>query len=502
MNGTDRFTIYDLIYTGNQDPDQNAIESPGSRPLTYRALRAQMARVLQDLHARGFLRNDRIAIITPPGPETAVCIVSVMAGFTVLSLNPQSKEKEFSDIFSRTGIKGVIVQKGHETAATAVAKTQDIPLMELVPLPGAAGKFMLLPETSSGSAGTEFAASSDTAYVLLTSGTTAVSKIVPVTHTQSAVFKKKIIECQKINSHDRCLHILPYYHGMGISAPLLCPLFAGATVICTKDFIPSDFFGLLRTFRPTYYVAGPTLNQGILHALKKIPPADLRNHSLRYIRCGSGSLPEKILRELESVLGVRVIVAYGMSEAGTIAINIAGKRGSVGIPLVESIAIIDGKNERLNRNCVGEIIVRDPAVFSGYEDAPDENSAAFIDGWFRTGDMGYLDSDGYLFLTGRKKELINKGGEKISPEEIDTVLKSHPRVRDAMTFRIADPVLGEDVAALIVPADNLLTETDLRHFLLDRLIQFKIPKKIWFVDKIPKTPTGKPMRHKGTQRYS
>jgi acyl-CoA synthetase (AMP-forming)/AMP-acid ligase II len=197
-----------------------------------------------------------------------------------------------------------------------------------------------------------------------------------------------------------------------------------------------------------------------------------------------------------------VIEILASSESGTISINFPPKHGSVGIPVIEHLTIRSETNKILRPYEEGEIVVKGEAVFSGYEDAPDENDAAFIDGWFRTGDMGYLDDEGYLFLTGRKKEIINKGGRKIAPEEIDTVLREHPQVKDAMTFGIADPVLGEDVAAIVVPADETITEADLRMYLLDRLIQFKVPRKIWFVDRIPRTPTGKPQRQEGTRRFS
>jgi acyl-CoA synthetase (AMP-forming)/AMP-acid ligase II len=199
---------------------------------------------------------------------------------------------------------------------------------------------------------------------------------------------------------------------------------------------------------------------------------------------------------------VPVIEAYGISEAGTVSINIPPKRGSVGIPFIDALVIIDENGELLKSNSIGEIIIKDEAVFSGYEGAPEEKNTTFIDGWFRTGDLGYIDDEGYLFLTGRKKEMINKGGEKISPEEIDTVLRSHHGVREAMSFMVRDPVLGEDVAAMVVPADEKVTETDLRLFLLDRLVQFKVPRRIWFVDAIPRSPAGKPLRYVGTERYS
>jgi acyl-CoA synthetase (AMP-forming)/AMP-acid ligase II len=197
-----------------------------------------------------------------------------------------------------------------------------------------------------------------------------------------------------------------------------------------------------------------------------------------------------------------VVEQYALSETGIIALNFPPKRGSVGIPVVEHLQILDDNGTGAGSYKQGEIVVKGESVFTGYEDAPDENKAAFINGWFRTGDLGYRDDEGYLFITGRIKELINKGGQKISPEEIDSVLKSHPLVRDAMTFGIAEAVLGEDIAAMVVPADKQITETDLRMFLLDRLIPSKVPRRIYFVDAIPRNAAGKPQRYEGTKKYS
>ena len=501
MGGTDRFTIRDLICCGDQDPDQHAIESPGYLPLTYHDLRLQIRSVVKSLNARGFHRNDRIAIISVPGPETAVCIVAVMAGFTSVPLNAHYTAQEYEDIFTRVGIRAVMVRQGDATNARAVAGFRAIPVIEMVPS-DIAGKFGLLPAVPDESGDAEFAIATDIAYILMTSGTTGQSKIVARGQKESAIGKQRTCAIQKIDQKDRCLHIVPYHHGMGISTSLLSPLVAGATVICPGDFIPSDFIDLLRTFNPTYYSAGPTLNQGILRELKKIPPDQLKNHSLRYIRVSSGFLPKDLQRGLESVLGVPVIDSYGMSETGLIAINLPPRRGSVGIPRSDSLAIIDENGIPLGPDSVGEIAVKDSILFNGYESGPEEGESVFINGWFRTGDLGYLDDEGYLFITGRKKELINKGGEKISPAEIDAILMDHPRVRDAMTFGIADPVLGEEIGAMIVPADSQVTVKELRHFLLDRITPFKIPRKIWFVDEIPRTSSGKPMRNVGRERYN
>jgi len=502
MHESGPFTIRDLIFHRYQDPDHNAIECPGHHPLTYRDLRLQILYVVKTLNTRGFHRNDRIAVITPAGPETAVIIISVMAGFTVVPLNPQNREEEYSRYFSQMKIQAIIVQKGYHTAATHVAKSREIPIIELIPLTGYAGKFDLVPDGGTGTEKAEFAIHSDIAILLLTSGTTGTQKNVPLTQKQFLLTKQREADTFKITHTDRSLHIVPYYHGMGLATPLLSILLAGGTVICTKDFISSDFLPLLKEFRPTYYSAGPALHLAILREIKKTSLEELKDGSLREIQTGTAPLSATVNQELSEVFGVPVTESFGSSETGMITINIPPRTGSVGIPVIESLTIRDENGIILRNGETGEIVVKGETVFNGYEDAIVENKAAFVDGGFRTGDLGYLDDDGYLFLTGRKKELINKGGEKISPEEIDSVLRSNPGVREAMTFQVYDSILGEDVAAMVIPGNEQVTEPELRQYLLDRLVQFKVPRKIYFVTEIPKTPNGKLLRNEGTKQYS
>jgi acyl-CoA synthetase (AMP-forming)/AMP-acid ligase II len=502
MNDPGHFTLKDMIFDHNQDPDHHAIESPGLHPLTYRDLRAQILYVVKTLNAMGFHRNDRIAIISPAGPETAVIIISVMAGFTSVPMDPQNKTREYETHFSQLKIKAIIVQKGYQTQATPAAESRNLPVIALKPVPGMAGKFLLEPTVVPDKKKAEFASPSDISHVFLTSGTTSRPKIVPVSQIQSFVLRQRQIQTLNITSTDRCLHLLPYYHGMGIGLPLLGILLAGGTVICTKDFIPSDFFPLLKTYRPTYYIAGPAHHQGILREIKKVPPDELKNNSLRFILSSSALLPTEVREELEALLGVAVIEHFATSETGVISINFPPKRGSVGIPVIEHLKILDENDNSARPYEQGEIVVKGETVFSGYENAPDINKTVFFNGWFRTGDMGYIDDEGYLFLTGRKKEIINKGGEKIAPSEIDEVLLTCPGVRDVMTFTVNDPVLGEDIAAMVVRTEARVTEQELRTYLLDRIAPFKVPRKIYFTDAIPRNPAGKPLRHVGTKRYS
>lgn len=497
-----QYSIRELIFNSSQNPDRHAIECPGHRPLTYRGLRVKVRTIVRALNNRGFCTSDRIAVITPAGPETAVLILSVMAGFTCVPLNPQKRETEFKRYFRQLNIKAVILQKGYSSEAGAAARALDIPVIEQVPVPGYAGAFGLEPNISPGGNEAEFASPSDIALLLFTSGTTGTEKIVPILQNKFVLNQHRQITALAMTAAERFLHILPYYHAAGLSVPLTGTLLAGGTVICTEQFIPSDFLRLLKTCRPTYYSAVPAFHKAILRDIRKAPPEELRNTSLRGIRSSSASLDAGVYRELGRLLHVPVINVYSMSETGVISINLPPREGSVGLPVIESLTIRDEYGNILKDGENGEIVVRGETVFTGYEDAFNKDNAEFIDGAFRTGDMGYVDDDGYLFITGRKKELINKGGEKISPEEIDTILKTHPAIADAMAFSVSDPDLGEDIAAMVIRKKGSLSEDRLRMFILDHLSPSKVPRRIYFVDEIPKTPSGKPMRYEGTRRYS
>lgn len=494
-------TIKELIFDGNQDPDHPAIETPGYQPLTYRDLRNQVLWVIKTLHAMGFGRNDRIAVIMPAGPETAVLGIAVMTAFTHTPLNPQFKEHEFLDNLLRLKVKAVIVQQNHETAARAAALSQGIPLIEITPSPDKAGMFTIEGIIPDEGIELVFAQAEDTAIIMQTSGTTSLPKIVPLIQKQVCRAILVLASWSNHTDHDKSLHIVPHFHLLGVIGTLLAPLSCGGTVICTRDFIAPDFFSLLKSSRPTFYCAGPAHHQAIFHELKKVPPQELKNHSLRYIRSVSAPMPASVRQELETLLGIPVINSYAMTESPNITFNNPIKEGSVGFPIIESLAIMDDNGTRLKTFEPGEVAIQGEVVFSGYEDAPDKNASAFINGWFMTGDVGYLDDEGYLYLTGRKKEQINKGGEKISPVEIDQVLMTHPDVHQAMAFRIHDDVLGEDIAAMVVLEHQQTTEEDLRRYLLDHVIAFKVPRRIFVVDEIPIGQTGKPRRFIGTERY-
>jgi acyl-CoA synthetase (AMP-forming)/AMP-acid ligase II len=223
-------------------------------------------------------------------------------------------------------------------------------------------------------------------------------------------------------------------------------------------------------------------------------------HPLRFIRSSSSALPVPVIAELEAAFGAPVIEAYGMTEAAhQMASNplppARRKPGTVGPSAGPEIAIMADDGTLLGAGATGEIVIRGDNVTSGYESNPKANAEAFVNGWFRTGDQGVLDAEGYVSITGRLKEIINRGGEKISPREIDEVLMEHPCVLQVVTFGIPHAKLGEEVGAVVVLREGMeATEQQLREFVAERVADFKVPRKLLFRDEIPKGATGKLQR--------
>jgi acyl-CoA synthetase (AMP-forming)/AMP-acid ligase II len=303
----------------------------------------------------------------------------------------------------------------------------------------------------------------------------------------------------ELGSDDVCLNIMPLFHIHGLIAATLASLSVGAAVCCTPGFNAFKFFGWMEGLKPSWYTAVPTMHQAILQLAGR-NKAVIENGRLRFVRSSSASLPPQVMTALEEAFGVPVIEAYGMTEAShQMASNPLPPRarfsGCVGIAAGPEIGVMDTEGGLLAAGELGEIVIRGRNVTSGYENNPKANAENFVNGWFRTGDQGIIDSDGYLRLTGRLKELINRGGEKVSPLEIDAVLMDHPAVAQCLAFAVPHDKLGEEVAAAIVLREGAsATDHELRDFATARLAQFKVPRKIVFLDEIPKGATGKLQR--------
>ena len=477
------------------NPNAPAILAPGRPALSYAGLYEQVCLTAAQLQNLGFGRRDRLALVLDGGPEAATAFLAISTFAACAPLNPAYQSEEFSFYLRDLKATALVVGKNSRSPAVEAARQLGLRVLELV-AEESAGKFRLS-AGSNGPAG--FAGQDDIALLLHTSGTTSRPKLVPLTQRNLLSSARNIAESLALSPADGVLNIMPLFHVHGLVGALLATIQAGASIVCTPGFQAGLVPGWMREFAPTWYTAVPAMHQSILAQLRR-DPAALSGVRLRFIRSCSAPLAPTLMEELEKVFSAPVIEAYGMTEAAhQIASNPLPPRirkpASVGLPTGTQVAVLDEYGRPLEPGATGEIAIRGPNVTSGYESNEAANRAAFTGGWFRTGDQGRFDPDGYLMLTGRLKELINRAGEKISPREIDEALLEHPAVAQALAFPIPDARLGEEVGAAVVLAPGASASAiELQKFLSDRLADFKIPRQIVFLDEIPKGPTGKPQR--------
>jgi acyl-CoA synthetase (AMP-forming)/AMP-acid ligase II len=497
---TDNKTLRGLLAAG---PDAAiALSAPGVAPLSYRALRALVDATIVALNAMGIGRGDRVAIVLPNGPAMASAFLAVASGCASAPLNPAYRADEFEFYLSDLNARGLIVEAGSDSPAVAVARKLGIPIIELIVQPErGAGAFELRATQASGSSAARPgpAGPEDVALVLHTSGTTSRPKIVPLSQVNVCTSARNIRGFLGLSAADRGLNIMPLFHIHGLIAGITAPLSAGGQVCCTPGFNALRFFAWMDEARPTWYTAVPTMHQAIL-SRASANKAVIAAHPLRFIRSSSSAMPTQVIREIEEVFGAPLVESYGMTEAAhQMAANPLPPRerkpGTVGVAAGPEIAIMDEAGRLLAAGETGEVVIRGENVTRGYENNPKANAEAFVNGWFRTGDQGVLDPEGYLTITGRLKEIINRGGEKVSPREVDEVLMDHPAVAQVVTFAIPHDKLGEEVGAVVVLREGTsLTERELRDFAAQRLADFKVPRKVLFMDEIPKGATGKLQR--------
>jgi len=482
-----------------------ALLAPRRSPMSYGRLWDHVRQVAGTLQAMGIGHKDRIAVVLPNGPEMASSFLAISGAAICAPLNPNYRTNEFEFYLSDLNPKALIVEAGGDSPAAGVARSHGIRVIEIVPQADAeAGVFSFdgipLMQVSL----PVFRHADEASLILHTSGTTSRPKMVPLTQANLCSSARNIGASLLLRAEDRCLNVMPLFHIHGLVGALLSSIAAGSSVVCTPGFHSSHFFDWFEEFQPTWYTAVPTMHQAILARAVHEPGIRVRSR-LRFIRSCSSALPPKLMAELEDQFQVPVVEAYGMTEAShQMSVNPLPpglrKPGSVGLPAGCEIAVLDESGAGLPAGAIGAVAIRGPNVTQGYENNLEANESSFSGGWFRTGDQGKLDSEGYLFLTGRTKEIINRGGEKISPREVDEVLLDHPAVAQAMAFAIPDERLGEDIGAVVVLREHIAwsgskqLEMELREFVAGQLALFKVPCQIVFLKEIPKGPTGKPQR--------
>ncbi len=491
-------TIAKLL--SRNDAGRPALGTPGSQSLSFGGLAALSRDVGAALNAAGIGCGDRVAIVLPSGPEMAAAFITIAQSATTAPLNPAYRADEFEFYMSDLKAKALVTLAGFDTPARAVAEKLGTAVIDIVPEPErGAGAFKLAAPVSEKVRSAEAPGPDDIALVLHTSGTTSRPKIVPLAQSNVAASARHIGTTLALTPEDRCLNIMPLFHIHGLIAAVLSSLAAGGETVCTPGFNALKFFSWLDEAAPTWFTAVPTMHQAILTRAERNTEV-LARQKLKFIRSSSASLPPQVMLELEKTFGCPVIESYGMTEAAhQMASNPlpprARKPGSVGIAAGPEVAIMDEAGQLLSNGDPGEVVIRGPNVTRGYEANPEANAKGFTNGWFRTGDQGVMDEEGYLRITGRLKELINRGGEKVSPLEVDEVLLDHPAVAQVVTFAIPHDKLGEEVAAAIVLKEGqTATEREIRDFALKRLADFKVPRKIVILPEIPKGATGKLQR--------
>lgn len=491
-------TITDLI--GRGADDDPFLLAPDRPALSYRALRRLVGDTGQRLGEFGIGRNDRVAIVLPNGPEMAAAFIAIGAGATTAPLNPAYRTDEYRFYLNDLKAKALVVETGSTSPAIAVAKELGVSLIELKTTPSSPAGLFKLKGVASGEAGTPGPAEpQDIGLVLHTSGTTSRPKIVPLSQANICASAHNIATTLSLAPTDRCLNIMPLFHIHGLMAAVLASLNAGSSIFCSPGFNALKFFAWLAEARPSWYTAVPTMHQAILARAARNRTV-IEEAALRLVRSSSSSLPPQVMAALEDTFGAPVIESYGMTEAAhQMASNplppAARKPGSVGLGAGPEVRIMDPDGTFLRPGETGEIVIRGSNVTDGYEANPEANAESFTKGWFRTGDLGRFDVDGYLSIEGRIKEIINRGGEKISPREVDEILLDHPSVAQAVTFALPHDKLGEEVAAAIVLTEGArIAEDDIRAFARERLADFKVPRIIVLVDEIPKGATGKLQR--------
>jgi acyl-CoA synthetase (AMP-forming)/AMP-acid ligase II len=458
--------------------------------ISHRALADEVERLAEEFRGAGLRAGDAVALVLPNGPELLVLLLALArTGLIAVPLNPAFKADELHGLFAEVEPRA-IVAAAENSVVTEGAAGLAVPIWAATVAP--AGTVRLAGIQSGRRGAPQAPKAEDVALFLHTSGTEGRPKVVPLTHTNVVCAAQDIASHYALTPADRTLVVMPLFHGHGLIGAALATLVSGGAVIVPPRFSASRFWGSFRRHGASWYTAVPTIHEILLHRAD----ADGAPHAgPRFIRSCSAALVPADLAALEARFGTPVVEAYGITEAShQVASNPLPPRprrsGTVGFGTGTEIAIIDPHGRRLPAHRAGEVVLRGPKIMHGYRNNPTATAAAFIDGWFRTGDEGALDEDGYLTLTGRIKEMINRGGEKIAPIEIDRVLREHPAVAEAAAFGVPDAKYGEEVQAAVVLKGSADAE-DLKAFCRERLADFKVPKVIHIVASLPKNALGK-----------
>jgi acyl-CoA synthetase (AMP-forming)/AMP-acid ligase II len=481
--------VADWVYSNAKiAPDGLAFADEAQVVLTWVDLHCRLARTRLGLRERGIGQSDPVAVALQTSVEAAVTLFGVMSAAVAAPQNPSLTVAEAVEALTATGARAVITTGG--STAAAAAGRLGVPVYD---------------PRSIAADGEEIAGSTpreaEVKLVLPTSGTTGTRKLVPLTDRNLAAGAALTAATLRLDPDDRCLNVMPLFHTHGIVGAMLASIYARAGVICPSSLDDAAIVAATRAWRPTWTTAAPAMHHVVLNVARATP--DL--FRFRFLRATSAPLPVSLHEELEATYRAPVVQAYALTEApGQITSNPLPpeerRPATVGRAVGCDVRLADPV--RAVTSGIGEIIVRGPQVMPGYLRV-EEPGSEFVDGWLRTGDLGRIDDDGYLTIVGRLKEIVNRGGEKVAPAEVDDALHLHDSVRDAATFGVEHRALGEDIwAAVALEAGARVSAAELASFLRERLAPYKIPTRIFFVESIPRTSSGKIRRTALSERFA
>lgn len=490
-------------YWAMRQPKAVAILSPDGRSLTYAQLCEQILHIVLQLKSAHLKRNDRVALVLPNDLDLAVAILSTAAYATAVPVNPSLKSTELRSYFEVTKTKSVLLADQGMEEARKVAAEAGLPVITVKMNHDPEVSLDKIIEPLKLSNLVKLVRPDDTAFILPTSGTTSTPKAVSISQSSACADAFAIHRWLKLNKKDRCLGVMPLFHVHALFAGLLASLISGGSFISTPGYLSDKFFYWLKELKPTWYSAAPTIHQAIADdASLDLNQNILDDSRLRFIRSAAAPLSPELFKKIEDIFQAPLIETYGMTELRTfIAANplppLQRKPGSVGLEVGLPVAIIDSSGELLPAGESGEIVVSKNHAVREYIQDEEHGGTEIEDSWFRTGDIGKFDEEGYLFISGRSKEIIIRGGLNLSPVEIEHVLIRHNEIGEVVVFPTSHQTLGQDIAAAVVPTKgSQITEAKIRSFAFDNLAEFKVPSQVVIVDHIPRSAVGKVKRLK------
>jgi acyl-CoA synthetase (AMP-forming)/AMP-acid ligase II/aryl carrier-like protein len=495
-------TIAAAIFEGRSSSPHPAIVDRSGHPMSYAQTYASVQRLSEALAAAGIGERDRIATLQPRGAAGLIAFLSASTVGCCCPMNPSMRAEEYEAYYRMLKISAVLDGTRSAIAAEAAAKL-DLPLISFIDNSGEISVSISRPRAL-GHDDTELPPG--TALLMQTSGTTAKPKIIPLTHHNVLSAALGIVSWFDLTPDDVCLNPMPLHHMHGLVTACTASLLAGSAVCCLEAFKAPAFHEALGTLQPTWFTGSPTMHL----ALKNFYDRDqgrVPTTSLRFFRSSSAPLPASIIADLESLFSAPLMETYGLTETGSmVCANPLPPRerkvGSVGVAVGAEIKICNDEGRALPPRVPGEVVIRGPSVIRRYLSNDEANNTLFHDGWLRTGDIGFLDEDDYLFIVGRSKELIKRGGLSVYPDEVDNALVAHPSVAESASFSVPHPTLGEELVSAIVPvAGHAPLEHDLRDYLSGQLSTYKVPAAILVVPYLPKNESGKIMRREVPKHF-